>query len=42
MITWKHFVVPRDHVNPLYFTELEQLHRFLHNRAAISEEPDLL
>jgi len=42
MVCRKHRVFPTNHVNPIYFTSIEQIHRVEWITKAIPSDPDLL
>src|SRR3546814_5126444 len=42
VVRWNRAAVPSDHVNPIYFKRVEQIHRVDRSLKAIPCDPDLL
>src|SRR3546814_3365504 len=42
VVRWNRAAVPSDHVNPIYFKRVEQIHRVGGSPPAIPSDPDLL
>src|SRR3546814_19258306 len=42
VVRWNRAAVPSDHVNPIYFKRVEQIHRVDRSLKAIPSDPDLL